>query len=162
MAEQGIFDGIGMQPYNEVSRQLNNVPIRSWFRERIPIVAAATAQDMAMIFPAGSIIHKVVIDAKVVEATGTTKTVDVGISGGDENGFIDGLSVATTAGVRQPTLADGAATLGVLLSEDESSGDLVPEDYVCAAATTLCYTLGSDDFEELEAYVLVEATVFPE
>lgn len=161
MAEQGILDGIGLKPYSELARTLSNVPIRSWFRVRLPIVAAATANATALIFPAGSIIHHApVIDVKTAEATGTTKTVDLGISGGDEDGFIDGLAVSAT-GVKRPTLADGANTMGALLEVDESAGDLVPTDYVCTAATTICYTLGSANFAELEAYALVEATIFP-
>jgi hypothetical protein len=103
----------------------------------LPIVAAATAQDTTLIIPDGAII-----------LPGSF------ISGGDEDGFIDGLSVAA-AGSILPTLADGAATVGVLNSVDESAGDLVPEGYACTAATTICYTLGSDDFAELVAEVFI-------
>jgi hypothetical protein len=121
----------------------------------LPIVAAATAQDTTLIIPDGAIILPgSFIKVTTLEATGGTKTVDIGISGGDEDGFIDGLSVAA-AGSILPTLADGAATVGVLNSVDESAGDLVPEGYACTAATTICYTLGSDDFAELVAEVFI-------
>jgi len=121
---------------------------------RAPIVAAATSNDTTLIIPAGSIIIGAFVKVNTAEATGGTKTIDVGVSGGDEDGFIDGLSVAAT-GTILPTLADGSATVGALLKVDESGGDYVPEGHVCAAATTIAYTLGSDDFAELDAEIFI-------
>jgi hypothetical protein len=119
--------------------------------ESLPIVASTAAQDMDMVLPDGTIVLPgSFIKVITLEATGGTKTVDIGISGGDENGFIAGLSVAA-AGSILPTLADGAQTVGDLNKVDESSGDLVPEGYACTAATTLCYSLGDTDFAEMVA-----------
>lgn len=83
---------------------------------------------------------------RVVDAD-ATETIDVGTDSGDSgdaDGFLDGLSVANAATVKG-TLADGAATLGVLLSVDESAGDLVPEAHV-STEKSITYTLsaGSD------------------
>lgn len=76
-----------------------------------------------------------------------TETIDVGTDSGDSgdaDGFIDGLTVATAA-THKATLADGAATLGVLLKVDESAGDFVPEGHV-STEKSITYTLsaGSD------------------
>jgi hypothetical protein len=119
--------------------------------ESIPIVASTSATDMDMVLPDGTIVLPgSFIKVDTQEATGATKTVDIGIKSGDENGFIAGLSVAA-AGSIMPTLADGSATVGDLNKVDESSGDMVPEAYACTAATTLCYTLGANDFAEMVA-----------
>lgn len=144
----------GLRGFREWKKTLSGLYFPVYKKVRMPIVAAATAQDTTLIIPDGSLIVGAFIRVLTAEATGTTKTIDAGISGGDENGFIDGLSVAAT-GTIKPTLADGAQTLGVLLSVDESGGDLVPEPYVCTAATTIAYTLGSDDFAELDAELFI-------
>jgi hypothetical protein len=122
----------------------------------LTIVAATTAQATAISIPAGSIIKRVFVDVQTQEATGTTKTVDIGINGGNEDGFLDGVSVAA-AGTIIGSLAFGAVTLGEL--SYENSGDSsapVPKDYVCAEETTICYSLGSANFAELVANVIVE------
>lgn len=124
--------------------------------DAVTIVASTDAQDLEIVVPDGSIIKGVYVQVETKEDTGTTKTIDIGISGGDEDGFLDGVSVAA-AGTIKGTLASGGQTLGALLSVDEDgSGALVPEPYVCVADTTLCYTLGADDFAELVANVIVE------
>lgn len=138
-----------------------NGAVTRFFKAPLTIVAAATAQDTAIVIPAGSIIKGVWIDVATAEATGTTKTVDIGISGGDEDGFLDGVSVAAT-GTKKGTLVNTGQTLGAHLRVDESgAGVLVPEPYVCAAETTVCYTLGSDDFAELVANMIVETVYIP-
>lgn len=122
----------------------------------LTIVAAATAQDTAIVLPAKCVITNVFVDVTTQEATGATKTVDIGISGGDENGLLDGVSVAS-AGIIKGTLASTGQTLGALLRTDEDgSGALVPEPDVSSGGETICYTLGSDDFAELVANVIVE------
>lgn len=146
----------GLQGFREWKKRLVGILFSPYKSVRLPIVAAATAQDTALVIPAGAIIKHVFVKVLTAEATGATKTVDIGISGGDEDGFLNGVSVAAT-GTIIGTLATAGQTLGVLLSTAENGdGDLVPEGYVCAAATTICYTLGSDDFAELDARVYVE------
>jgi|GEM_PF-4637020 len=126
----------------------------------LTIVAAATANDTAIVLPKGAIINAAYVVVATAEATGTTKTVDIGISGGDEDGILNGVSVAAIATVKGTLLSTGQ-TLGALMSVDEDgAGALVPEPYVCTAETTICYTLGSDDFAELGARVVIEYTVF--
>lgn len=98
------------------------------------------------------------------EATGTTKTVDVGIlsseSGGDADGFLDGvvtsatgvvtLTVTATDGTSQNFIA-AAPKLGALLRAGTLGGDaadtaaaLIPAPWVCdGVAKSLSYTIGS-------------------
>lgn len=138
-----------------------NGAVTRYSKEALPIVAAATAQDTGIVIPAGSIIKNVWIDVATKEDTGATQTVDIGVSGGDEDGFLKGVSVAA-AGTVKGTLLSSGQTLGELMSVDEGgTGELVPEPYVCAAETTLCYTLGSADFAELVANVIVEWVYIP-
>jgi hypothetical protein len=128
-------------------------------RATITIAANTDPHDMALIVPAGSIIKNVWLRVATQEATGTTKTMDIGVSGGDEDGFLKGVSVAA-AGTIKGTLDSAGQTLGELMCADEDgAGALVPEPYVCTAATTLCYTLGSSNFAELVADVIVEYVV---
>lgn len=93
----------------------------------------------ALVLPAG-----VAIDVTNVAAT---ETIEVGIlsseSNGDADGFIDAISLTTAATV-PATLTNGSATLGVLLSVQDSAnaGDLVPEPHVCdGTAKSITYTL---------------------
>ena len=138
-----------------------NGAVTRYTKEAIPIVAAATAQDMTIVIPAGSIIKNVWLDVATAESSGATKTVDIGVSGGDEDGFLAAVSVAA-AGTIKGTLLNSGQPLGALMSVDEGgTSELVPEHYVCAAETTLCYTLGSDDFAELVANVIVEWVYIP-
>ena len=134
----------------------------------LPIVAAATAQDTALIVPAGGIILPgSFIQVNTLEATGGTKNVDIGVSGGDEDGILDGISVAAAGSIPgAATFTTGSnetyfasSTIGALLASIKLAGaDVVGdvgtylvEPYVCTAATTICYTLGSDDFAEMVA-----------
>lgn len=129
---------------------------RKFRKAALTIAADTNPHDTAIVIPAGSIILGAYIDVQTREATGGTKTVDIGISSGDENGFLAGVSVAS-AGTVKGTLVSTGQTLGALLSVNEDgTSALVPEPYVCSAETTICYTLGSADFAELVANVIVE------
>ena len=79
--------------------------------------------------------------------------IDVGTlstDSGDADGFISGLSINAAVNL-VGTLANGAVTLGALLSTDEDgSGALVPECHVGAAKSiTLTISDGSDTGEGL-------------
>lgn len=138
-----------------------NGAVTRYSKAPLTIVAATTAQDTTIVIPAGSIIKNVWVVVDTKEATGARKTVDIGVKSGDEDGFLDGVSVAAT-GTIKGTLLNTGQTLGAHLSVDESgAGVLVPEPYVCAAATTVVYTLGSNDFKELVANVVVEWVYIP-
>jgi hypothetical protein len=107
-------------------------------------------KDTGLDFVAGDIIESVWINVRTLEATAATKTIDVGLlsseSGGDADGFLDGVSTATPAGIRTPSLASAGQTLGTLLHDDESGAGVlvpIPCGHVIGAATSLTYTLGS-------------------
>jgi len=76
------------------------VPIRSNL--------SGSEQDTGVDLPANAMVVDVLVDVDVAEATGSVKTINVGIlsseSGGDADGFIAGLSVATT-GLKRPVAA---------------------------------------------------------
>ena len=152
--------GVTAAELNYLDASVNGAVTR-YSKAPLTIVAATTAQDTTIVIPAGSIIKNVWVVVDTKEATGATKTVDIGVKSGDEDGFLDGVSVAAT-GTIKGTLLNTGQTLGALMSVDEGgTGELVPEPYVCATDTTLCYTLGSDDFAELVATAIVEWVYIP-
>lgn len=90
---------------------------------KIPYTAADFADNSEVELadlPSEGIVTDVVNVVTTAEATATTKTLDAGMlsseSGGDADGFHDGVSVAA-AGVIQASLANGANTYGALLRE---------------------------------------------
>jgi hypothetical protein len=124
--------------------------------ELLPIVADTDSHDTTLVIPINAIIKRVWLSVTTAEATGTTKTLIVGISGGDEDGFLAGVSVASIATVKG-TLLNTGQTLGALMSVDEDgAGALSPEPYITTAATTIAYTLVAADYAEMVAKVYVE------
>lgn len=120
--------------------------------------ADTNAHDTTIVIPAGAVVEAIYLDVATQEATGGTKTVSVGVKSGSATGFLNAVSVAS-AGTVRGTLVSTGQTLGGLMSVDESgAGVLVPQPYVCAAATTVNYTLGSNDFAELVARIIVKYT----
>jgi hypothetical protein len=118
-----------------------------------------TEQDTAWDLPAKSVVLGVWVDVTTAEATGTTKTLDVGLksgeSGGDADGFLDGVSVASQ-GVVKGTLASGGQTLGAFLRVDEGgTGELVPEPAVTPTAVSVTYTAGANDFAEFRGDIYI-------
>lgn len=119
-------------------------------------------QDTGWDLPTKAVVLDVFVEVTTVEATGTTKTLDVGIlsseTGGDADGFLDGVSVASTTGVKKGTLVSTGQTKGALLRADESGGGvLVPEFHVAGSITgkSISYTAGSNDFAEFRGHIWV-------
>lgn len=118
--------------------------------------------DTAVDLPDPSIVLDVFLDVTTAEATGTTKTLDVGLldseTGGDPNGFLDGVAVGSV-GLVKGTLASGGQTLGALLSVDESgAGVLVREPHVIEGnAKSVSYTASAADWAEFvgDLYIVV-------
>lgn len=113
------------------------------FVYKINIVAADLTDnsevDLGANIDAGIVVRDVYAYVNTAETTATTKTIDVGLlsseSGGDANGFLAGLSVAS-AGVVLPTLDSGGQTLGALLYIDESgAGGLEQENFSTDSVT---------------------------
>ena len=123
-------------------------------RIRIGSAPDGSQQVSGFTIPARAVIQKVFVDVRVAEATGTTKTLDVGRTS-DADGYIDGVDVSTV-GVKKATLASGAQTLGALLRVDEGgTGELVPEEDVGGGGETVTFSAGSGDFVELRADIYV-------
>lgn len=109
--------------------------------------------------PVGSIIAGFpLVNVRVAEATGTTKTINVGL-GVTAAGIISGLSVAT-AGLVQPTQLFGAVTLGSLLLVDTASAaNPTFQPYVVTTAAAITWTPASGDFATLDADVIIPLLV---
>jgi len=105
------------------------------FEFPITVVASTSSQQTGIFVPAGGVILSAAIQVETAEATGTTKTVDIGLTG-DSDAIIDGGDVSATGWV--------GATGGV--------GEL---SSVPCAGGELLYVLGSADFAELEATAVV-------
>lgn len=133
---------------------------------KLPVtrVASTDEQDTGFNLPANAVVLDVFLEVTTLEATGTTKTVDVGLlaseTGGDADGFLDGVSVAT-AGVRNGSLVAGAVTRGLLLREtvtDSGSATLsANRAHVTTAVTarSVTYTLGSNNFAEFAGNIVI-------
>lgn len=136
---------------------------RTRYTKRVGITAPSdgSEQDTGFDLPSGAIVRDVFLDVGTAESTGTTKTIDVGLlsseSGGDADGFLDGISVAST-GIVYPTLDSGGQTLGALLSADEDgAGALVPESFNADSVTaaSVSFTAASANFAELVADIVI-------
>jgi opacity protein-like surface antigen len=131
----------------------------------IPILfsesVAGAEVDTGWDLPAKVIVHDVYVDVTTAEATGGTKTIDVGTlstDSGDANGFLDGVSVAAIAVVKG-TLLNTGQTLGALLSVDEDgAGALVPEGCVTPGSQSISWTPGSNDHAEMVANLVLIIT----
>ncbi len=147
-----------------VSPTLQNYFVPKFVKLPITRVASTAVQDTGFDLPANAVVLDVFVEVTTLEATGATKTVDVGLlaseSGGDEDGFLDGVSVAT-AGVRNGSLVSGAVTRGALLREtvtDSGSATLsANRAHVSTAVTarSVTYTLGANDFAEFAGNIII-------
>lgn len=140
----------------------------------VTVVAAATEQDTGWDLPAKSLILDVWLDVITLEATGGTKTVDVGTlssDAGDADGFLDAVSVAAAGRINGEGVISGTGkdafwntnTRGVLLSIFQQGGSADVDNggiyarIPCAdpGSLSITYTLGSDDFAELVANICI-------
>lgn len=141
--------------YKELQNEVDGHALLKLKRVPIAIVAATTETDTSFVFPDKAVLVGAALDVKTKEDTGGTKTVDIGLKSVDADGLIDGASVAAAA-VVVPTLVSTGQTLGALLRQDETgSGSLVPAIGYSCGGKTLTYSLGSNDFVELVADILV-------
>ena len=95
--------------------------------KKIAVTTLTNAEiDTGWDLPAKAVVLDAWVNVTTLEATGTTKTIDVGLlsgeSGGDTDGFLDGISTATPASLKKGavTVSGGvysANTFGVLLSD---------------------------------------------
>lgn len=142
----------GSQIFTEVVRKSRIIPI--------DFADGTSETDTSFTLPTYAIVRNVLVRVKTAEATGTTKTIDVGTNtsgvSDDPDGFLDGISVAST-GLVGPTLVSTGQTRGALLRDDEDgAGALVPNVDVSSGGAVVSWTPGSADFAELEADIIIE------
>jgi hypothetical protein len=128
--------------------------------KRIPInFADATAEiTTGFTLPATSIVRSVSIRVITAEATGGTKTLNVGTLDASNNpaGFLAGISVAAV-GVFTGVLTEGSVTRGVLLTDaQDTAANLVPVDFAPNAATVVSWTPGDTDWAEFDGEIIIE------
>lgn len=102
--EQGDGDELALRTEMDILNAFVGDTGSTW--KKIAVGAGTSAEvDSGWDLPAHAIVHHVLIQVVTAEATGVTKTLDVGLlsseSGGDADAFIDGKSVAT-AGIQRP------------------------------------------------------------
>lgn len=155
-----------------------NVDGLSLKHKKIPVstLASSSEKDGGWDLPADAVVLDVFVNVKTAEATGTTKTLDVGLlsseSGGDADGFLDGVTVATTGikrGVATVTVGGTetyfasttrGALFGTFLAGANVAGDvgtLYERPHIAGSVTakSVSYTAGSNDFAELVADIHV-------
>lgn len=92
---------------------------------RIGSNPTGSEQDTGWDLPDNSIIRDCWLYTDTAEATGATKTIDVGIlsseAGGDADGLLDGVSVSAT-GNKRGVYTTAATTYGALLRVDNDGG----------------------------------------
>jgi len=140
--------------------------------KKIPIAFGdgVSENKMGWDLPSTAIVLDVLLNISVVEATGATKTIDIGTDGAgsnDPDGFADAVSVAAAGLVRPGVALDGtsnwyaANTRGVLLSmyvagtnaDDRGLYSEMPD--LTSGGEEISWTPGSNDFAELAADLLV-------
>jgi len=145
--------------------------------KKISVTASdGTEQDSGWDLPDKAVVLDVFVDVTTAESTGSTKTLDVGLlsseSGGDANGFLDGVSTASTGLVRGvPTITTGSnevyfasTTRGVLLASLTAGSDAAtdvgtyyekPHLSDSVTAKSVSYTAGSAQTEFVGAIFVV-------
>lgn len=134
--------------------------------KKIPVAdLTANVKDTGWDLPANSIVLDVFVHVTTLEATATTKTIDVGLlaseSGGDEDGFLDGGITSAAAVVRGGvTVTTGSntkffaatPTRGAFLADHQAGSDVDQDEGVyrekphiatAVTAKSVTYTLGS-------------------
>lgn len=110
------------------------------------------------ILPDNAVVTDVFVNVTTAEATGTTKTINVGTDatdGGDPDGYLVGVDVSNT-GLVKGTLLSSGQTLGALLSVDEGgTGELVKEIDIASGGKEITFTAASADFDELVADIFI-------
>ena len=124
-------------------------------------ILSGSVQDTGWDLPLTGYVLNVFLKVVTAEATGSTKTIDVGllnaVESGVEDGFLNNVPVNTT-GLKKGTLLSSGQTLGSYLRVDESgAGVLVPEPHVLnGVAKSVCWTMPAANWVEFvgELYII--------
>ena len=140
------------------------VPMPGGYGVRIPFVKKTTEFDTGVDLPEGMIISDVIVEVtkEVADAT-----IDVGLLGGDADGFLDGESCATKGFVKHNTVAsdDTTLTLGAYLTEADIADDTqtcrVPNYHVVGdGQVSVSYTTSDSDNLAGNIYMVCAAPGF--
>lgn len=146
-------------------------------RIRLTAPADGSETDTGEDLPSRCLVHDLWLDVTTAEATGTTKTLDIGLlsseNNGDADGFVSGLSMAAT-GLIRPGVTEtaggtetfiSAVTYGALLADFELGSNTAGDHgyihrhphIVDADAQSVSITAGSADWAEFVAdlYLLI-------
>lgn len=148
--------------------------------KKISIGSAPTGaeQDSTWDLPAKALVTDVFVDVTTAEATGATKTLDIGLlsseSGGDADGFAAGIDVSSTGIIRPGVtvitggtetyvgswtrgllLTAGAPLAGANTGSDEGSYYEKPHPTTAVTAKSVSYTSGSGDFVEFRGDIYI-------
>ena len=125
------INSLGLQGRTGVSTNTKDSFIKT-YEFPITIVASTSAQSLGVVAPKSvqAISAYIIVDA--AEVTGATKTVSVGVVGAAAS-FLSAIDVSSTGAVGTPVTA----------ALDNTAG------------ATFAYTLGSADFAELDATVVL-------
>lgn len=134
MATPSRFTKIGLADRKSATTQTD--PFIQQFVAKLPIVASTAEQNTTITLPSKAQELSVSVNIITAEVTGTTKTVDIGIVGNPDI-LIDDADVSNAGFVGKTGGAGESAT---------------PVDL---SGATITYALGSNDFAELEAEVVV-------
>lgn len=146
--------------------------------KKLPVAVLTTGEkDTGWDLPAQSVVYDVLVNVTTLEATATTKTIDVGLlsseTGGDTDGFIDGAVTSAAAIVRGGvTVTTGSntkffaatPTRGVLMAHHQAGTDVdqdeglyleIPHRAQAVTAKSVVYQLGSAHTELVaDIYIL--------
>jgi hypothetical protein len=170
LSKNQIAKLLGCDPNDDNAIRAALLPFNNPFKvAKLPITALSTGEkDTGYDLPTKGVVQDVYLDVTTAEATGSTKTVDIGLlsseSGGDADGFMDGGVDSSIAVVRPSiTVTDGsnqnfiaaAPTLGALLRTGSLGTDaageaaaLIKTPHVLnGTAKSVTYTLGSTHTE---------------
>ncbi len=179
-AELNIMDGVSAS-----AAELNvlDLSVTSGVHKIKKIAIASTPtgseQDSAWDLPASAAVKHVWIFVTTAEATGSTKTLDIGTltNSNDPDGWCDGVSVAATGFVDCVFLGTAGSshtyvhtasshTRGALLTElliagtdganTNGDGVAVPGYDLSSGAAGVSYTSGSADFAEFRGAIYIE------
>lgn len=125
------YDGVGLM--GRKGTDFNPIDIvNSGATKAIPLVASGAAQILDLDLP-GCQVTNCYLYVRVPESTGTTPTVSIGFSGGSGTELL-GATTVSSAGV----VGSYSGNVAVNILEE------------------VTYTLGSADFAELEAYLVLQ------
>lgn len=174
-AELNITDGLTATAaeLNAVADQSVNGGLLKVKQIAISTAPTGAEQDTGWDLPAKSIVYDVFVDVTAAEATGATKTLDVGLkageAGGDLDGFLNSIDVSTT-GIKRgvPTITTGSnevffasTTRGALLASltagTDNAGDVgtyYEKPHICnGTAVSVSYDAESNDWVEFRGTI---------